>query len=106
MTASPSRRRRTAAVLVGLVTATGLAWAVPAGASAHPGVYDSEPCAQSLPRVWFWPGERGEGSLVFSAAYEPPLLGERPCAAPPVQIPLRDDSRVGHAFPAGSERTC
>jgi hypothetical protein len=106
MSARPSLSRRTAAIGLGLVTTAGLVLSSPAVASAHPGVYDSETCAQSLTRVWYWPGERGDGSLIFSDAYELHLLHERPCDAPPVQIPLRDDSRVGHAFPVGSERTC
>jgi hypothetical protein len=108
MTAHPSLRRRATTVALGSATAVALAWAVPSTASAHPGVYDSETCAQSLTRVWVWPGPiSDDGPPVFSDGYESYLLRQRPCdAPPPVPVPDRDDSRVGHAFPAGSERTC
>jgi hypothetical protein len=106
MTAHRTLRRRSTAVTLGLATATAFAWAGPAVASAHPGVYDSETCEQSLTRLWFWPGEGPDGTVVFSDAYEAYLLRQRPCAAPPVQVPDRADSRVGHAFPVGSERRC
>jgi hypothetical protein len=106
MTARPSLRRRSTAVTLGVATATALAWAGPSVASAHPGVYDSETCEQSLTREWFWPGEGPGGTLLFSDAYESYLLRQPPCDAPPVQVPQRADSQVGHAFPAGSERTC
>jgi hypothetical protein len=106
MSTRPSLSRRTAAIGLGLAMTAGLVLSTPAVASAHPGVYDSETCAQSLTRVWSWPGERGDGSLIFSDAYELHLLHERPCDAPPVPVPPRADSEVGHRFPSGSERTC
>ena len=107
MTAHPSLRRRSTAVAVGLATATALAWAGPTAASAHPGVYDSETCQQSLTRVWFWPGPiSDDGAPVFSDAYESYLLRQRSCDAPPIPVPDRADSRVGHAFPVGAERRC
>jgi hypothetical protein len=102
MTAHPSVRRRTGTVVLGLAAVTGLAWAGPTVASAHPGVYDSETCAQSLTRVWFWPGPiSDDGAPVFSDAYESYLLRQRPCDAPPIPVPDPADARVGHMFPVG-----
>lgn len=97
-----SLHRRIAATTLGLVTASGLAWAGPSLASAHPGVWDSETCQQSLTRVWFWPGPvSDDGPPAFSDAYESYVLRQRPCDAPPIQIPPCDDSQVGHGHPIG-----
>jgi len=92
--------QRTAVLTMSVATATGLAWAG-STASAHPGVFDSETCAESLTRVWSWPGPlSADGPPVFSDAYESYLLRQPPCALPDRPSPSRsDDSRVGHGLP-------
>jgi hypothetical protein len=94
--------QRTAVLAVSVTAATGTAWAGASGAAAHPGVFDSETCAASLTRVWYWPGEIevGHGRHVFfSDAYESHLLRQRPCDAPPDTTPRSDPGRIGHELP-------
>jgi hypothetical protein len=102
MSARRSVLQRTAVLAVSVTTATGLAWAGASGASAHPGVYDSETCAQSLTRVWYWPGsiENEDGrQVLFSDAYETHVFQQPPCDAPPDTTPRFDPDRIGHEFP-------
>jgi len=109
--------QRTAVLLVSATAATGLAWAGAGSATAHPGVFDSESCAASLTRVWFWPGRISDepgAPVLHSDAYESYLLRQPPCdgtrAAPrppgPVPAPTTlppvsswDPDRAGHGDP-------
>ena len=109
--------QRTAVLLVSCTAVTGLAWTGPGAATAHPGVFDSETCAASLTRTWFWPGRISDepgAPVLHSDAYESYLLRQPPCdgtqAAPrppgPVPAPADqppvsswDTDRAGHGDP-------
>jgi hypothetical protein len=96
--------QRTAVLAVSVATATGLAWAGSAAASAHPGVFDSETCAESLTRVWTWPGgisDEPRDHVIFSDAYESYLLRQPPCNGEPTATttPSYDEDGVGHQLP-------
>ena len=94
--------QRTAVLAVSVAATTGVALAGAPGAAAHPGGYDSETCAASLTRVWYWPGptETADGDRhVFSDAYELYLLRQPPCDAPPTTTPRFDPDRIGHELP-------
>ena len=92
---------RTRTLVASVATAVALSCVVPSVASAHPGEFDSETCAQSLTRVWSWPGTlEADGLPIFSDAYESYVLRQPPCTLPEQPSPSRrDDSRVGHVDP-------
>ncbi|TFV91550.1 hypothetical protein E4P40_05850 [Blastococcus sp. CT_GayMR20] len=96
--------QRTTILVVSVATATALALAGSATASAHPGVFDSETCAESLTRVWSWPGSISEepgGHLIFSDAYESYLLRQPPCNGEPTGAvtPRYNEDHIGHQHP-------
>jgi hypothetical protein len=95
---------RTAVLTVNVVIATGLTWAGAATASAHPGTFDSETCAESLTRVWSWPGripDEPHDYVIFSDAYESYLLRQPPCNGEPTGTvtPSYDEDQIGHQLP-------
>jgi hypothetical protein len=103
---SSVRAHRTITAVAVLITATGVSVAGSSVASAHRGVYDSATCEESLTRIWDWPGEIPTETgriVVFSDAYESYLLRQSPCDAPPDTTPRRDEGRVGHQHPVGSD---
>jgi hypothetical protein len=96
--------QRTAVLTVSVATATGLAFTGSATASAHPGVFDSATCAESLTRVWSHPGrisDQPRDHVIFSDAYESYLLRQPPCNGEPTAsvTPSYDEDRIGHEFP-------
>ena len=93
--------RRVVAVLT---VTTALAVAGSSVAAAHRGVYDSDTCAESLTRVWDWPGEFETDSgryVIFSDAYESYILRQPPCDVTRPSPPRWDPSQVGHRHPGG-----
>lgn len=96
-----TRTRRGAATAAALATTIAVIAAGPT-AAAHPGEFDSGTCAESLTRVWSWPGSLSEpdGQVRFSDAYESYVLRQPPCTSPEAPSPDRhDDDRVGHGDP-------
>jgi hypothetical protein len=102
MSTRSARTRRTGVVLATLATVTGVAWATPSTAGAHPGVFDSETCAASLTRVWHFPcslSDEPDAPQVFSDGYESYVLRQPPCdGTRPVPASYVPDP-VGHGDP-------
>ena len=100
-----STGRRVATGVAVLAVSTGFAVLGSSSASAHRGVYDSGTCAESLTRVWDWPGEMQTDSgriVFFSDSYEGYILRQPPCDVRHMPTPRWDPSQVGHQDPAGS----